>query len=136
MLALDLGEQGLGELGSPEVGGHDEDGVGAHDGCPVPVGHPALVEEGEQRGEDVGVRLLDLVEQHHGGRILAERVGQRPAALVADEAGRRADELGHVDAVLVLAHVDPDDFGARLFFALSDLLNHIRQRFRQLSFTF
>ena len=60
----------------------------------------------EQHVEHVRVRLLDLVEQDHGVRTAADRLGQLAALLVADVAGRRADQPGHRVLLAVLAHVD------------------------------
>ena len=53
------------------------------------------------------MRLLDLVEQEHGVRAAAHGLGQLPAFLVADVAGRRADEPGDRVPLLVLGHVEP-----------------------------
>ena len=47
-----------------EVRGHDDHGVAEVDRAPLPVGQPPVVEHLQQRVEDVGVGLLDLVEQH------------------------------------------------------------------------
>ena len=38
---------------------------------PLTVGQPPVVEHLQQHVEDVGVRLLDLVEQHDGSRAAA-----------------------------------------------------------------
>jgi hypothetical protein len=55
------------------------------------------------------VGLLDLVEQHDGVRTTPHRFGELTALLVADVAGRRADEPGNTVLLAVLAHVDPHD---------------------------
>src|SRR2546425_5220835 len=54
------------------------------------------------------MRLLDLVEQEHGVRLAPNRFGELPAFVVADIAGRRADEPGHGVLLHVLRHVDLD----------------------------
>ena len=54
------------------------------------------------------MRLLDLVEQHHRVRLATDRLGELAALLVADVAGRRADQPAHGVPLLVLAHVDAD----------------------------
>ena len=46
-----------------DVGGHDDDRVGEVDRPALAVGEPAVVEHLQQHVEDVGVGLLDLVEQ-------------------------------------------------------------------------
>jgi hypothetical protein len=38
------------------------------------------------------MRLLDLVEEHHGVRLAAHRLGELAALVIADVPGRRADE--------------------------------------------
>ena len=72
------------------------------------VGQPAVVEDLEQDVEDVRVRLLDLVEQEHRVRPPADRLGQLARLLVADVAGRSADEPGDRVPLLELAHVEAD----------------------------
>ena len=54
-----------------EVRGHDDDRVAEVDGAALAVRQPAVVEHLEERVEDVGVRLLDLVEEN-------DRVGPPP----------------------------------------------------------
>ena len=71
--------------------------------------HPALVEHLEEDLVHVGVRLLDLVEQHDAVRPAAHGLGQHAAFAVADVAGRRALERGDGVRLLELAHVDRDD---------------------------
>jgi hypothetical protein len=78
-------------------------------GAALAVGQPAVVEHLQQDVEDVRVRLLHLVEQHDGVRPAAHRLGQLAAGLVADVAGRRADQPGDRVLLAVLAHVDAGD---------------------------
>ena len=58
--------------------------------------------------EHVGVGLLDLVEQHHRVGAPAHRLGELAALVVADVAGRRADQARHRVLLHVLGHVDAD----------------------------
>ena len=60
------------------------------------------------------VRLLDLVEEHDGVRMLPHGVDEQPALLEPDVAGRRADQP--CDGVLlhVLAHVEADELVAEV----------------------
>ena len=53
------------------------------------------------------MRLLDLVEQHDLVRPATHGLGQLAALLVADVAGRSADEPRGRELLHVLAHVDP-----------------------------
>ena len=72
------------------------------------VGDPAVVEHLQQRVEDVGVGLLDLVEEHHGVRLAAHRLGELAALVVADVPGGRTDQPADRVPLLVLAHVEAD----------------------------
>ena len=75
-----------------DVRGHDQHGVLEVDRAALAVGEAAVVEHLEQDVEHVGVRLLDLVEQDDRVRPAAHRLGELAALVVADVAGRRADE--------------------------------------------
>ena len=58
---------------------------------------------------DVGVRFLDLVEEHHAVWTAPDRFGQDASLAVADVSGRRALERRDGVRLLELAHVDGDD---------------------------
>jgi hypothetical protein len=111
-------------------------------GVALAVGQPSVVEHLEQRVEHVRVRLLDLVEQHHGVRLAPDRLGELAALLIADVAGRRANQpgdrvpllvFGHVDRPCVMgvsrclagADMDPAEVDARS--DIQDLEEHLRQ---------
>ena len=68
-----------------------------------------LVEELQQRVEDLGVGLLDLVQKHHGIGLPPHGLGQLPALAVADVSRRRADQAGDVVLFGVFAHVEADE---------------------------
>ena len=72
------------------------------------VGEPAVVEDLQQQVEDVGMGLLDLVEQQHRVGAAPHGLGEVAAFLVAHVAGRRPDEPGHRVPLLELAHVHAD----------------------------
>ena len=95
-------------LGRADVRGHDQDGVAEVDRAALAVGEAAVVEHLQQHVEDLAVRLLDLVEQDDRVRAPAHGLGQLAALVVADVAGRRADQARHRVPLLVLGHVDPD----------------------------
>ena len=69
---------------------------------------PAVVEDLEQDVEDVGMGLLDLIEQDDLVGPPPDRLGQLAAFVVADVAGRCADQSRDRELLHVLAHVDPD----------------------------
>ena len=75
-----------------DVRGHDQHRVLEVHGAALAVGQAAVVDHLEQRVEDVGVGLLDLVEQHDRVGPAADGLGELAALLVADVAGRRADQ--------------------------------------------
>src|SRR3546814_13901331 len=58
---------------------------------------------------DVGVRLLDLVEEHDAVGLAPDGLGQHAALAVADIAGRRTLQGRDGMRFLELAHVDGDD---------------------------
>ena len=75
-----------------DVRRHDQDRVAEVDVAAERVGQPALLHDLEEHVEDVGVRLLDLVESTTAVRTAAHLLGELAALLVADVARRRADE--------------------------------------------
>lgn len=91
-----------------DIRGHDEDCVAEIDRASRSVGQAPLVEELQQRVEDLRVRLLDLVEQHDGVGLAAYRFGELPALAVADISGGRSDQPGDVVFLGVFRHVDAD----------------------------
>src|SRR3989442_15967736 len=52
-----------------EVAGHDDDRVAEVDAAALRIGEAALIEDLQKHVEDLGVRLLDLVEQDHAVRL-------------------------------------------------------------------
>ena len=56
---------GLQHVLRARVGGEDDDGVLEVDDAALPAGGAAVVEDLQQHVEDVGVRLVHLVEEHH-----------------------------------------------------------------------
>ncbi|CRQ41885.1 hypothetical protein PAERUG_E5_London_17_VIM_2_12_12_02907 [Pseudomonas aeruginosa] len=90
-----------------QVRGEHDQRLGEVHAIAAPGGEHAVVEDLQELVEDPGVGFLDLVEEHHAEGFFADRVGQFAADVVADVAGRRADqalvgmlgaELGHVEA--------------------------------------
>ena len=90
-----------------DVRGHDDHRVAKVDGAALAVRQASVVEQLQQHVEDLGVRLLDLVEEDDGVRPAAHGLRQLPALLVADVAGRRAQEPGDRMSLLVFRHVEP-----------------------------
>ena len=78
----------LGHVAATEVGRHDDDGVLEVDHATLSIGEPALFEHLQQRVEDVGVGLLDLVKKHDRERTATHLLSELPALFISDVAGR------------------------------------------------
>src|SRR6266511_4060050 len=74
---------------------HDDDRIAEVDRAAVAIGEPTVLEDLQQRVEDLGVRLFDLVEQDHLVRPTPHRLGQLTALVEADVAWRRAEQSTH-----------------------------------------
>jgi membrane-bound lytic murein transglycosylase D len=81
-----------------EVRRHHDHGVLEVDRATLAVGQAAVVEHLQQDVEDVGLRLLDLVEQRARCRACAHRLGQVAALVVADVARRARRSFGRPSA--------------------------------------
>ena len=99
----------LAKVGGTEVRGHDQHGVLEVDRAALRVGQAAVFEDLQQRVEDVGVGLFDLVEEHDGERLATNGFGELTALFVTDVARRRADEAAHRVLLHVLGHVELDE---------------------------
>ena len=73
------------------------------------IREPALLQDLEKDVEHVGMRLLDLVEEHDRVRPAAHRLGELAALVVAHVSRRRADELGDGVPLHELGHVEGDE---------------------------
>ena len=93
----------------PDVGREEDDGVAEVDRLTLAVGQDAVVEQLEHEVEDVPMRLLHLVEEHHRVGSPPHGVRQLAALLEAHVARRGADELGHGVLLHVLGHVEAHD---------------------------
>ena len=100
---------GLAQVGRAEVRRHDQHGVLEVDRATLGVGQAAVLEDLQQRVEHVGVRLLDLVEEHDGERLAPHGLGELAALFVPDVAGGRADQPADGVLLHVLGHVELDE---------------------------
>ena len=91
-----------------DVRRHDDDRVLEVDTIAETVGEVAVFEHLQQDVEDVGMRLLDFVEQHDRVRVPLHLLGELTALFVPDIAGRRADQLRDRVLLHVLRHVEAD----------------------------
>ena len=97
----------LDEAGA-DVRGHDDDRVLEIDPVAEAVGQMAVLEHLQQDVEQIGMRLLDLVEQHDRVGIPLHLLGELPALFVPDVSRRRANQLRDRVLLHVLGHVEAD----------------------------
>ena len=98
----------LAQVGGPEVRRHDQHGVLEVDRATLGVGQAAVLEDLQQRVEHVGVRLLDLVEEHDRERLAPHGLGELATLFVAHVARGRADQSADRVLLHVLGHVELD----------------------------
>src|ERR671921_1181390 len=96
------------EVLAAHIRGHDDDRVLEVDSPALGIGQPSVVEHLKQRVEDVGMGLLDLVEEDDAVGTAPHLLRELSGLLVADVAGRGADEPGDGVGLLKLGHVYPD----------------------------
>src|SRR5271165_4080839 len=109
LLGLEAQAGALHKMARSDVGGHDDDGVLEVHRVAQTVGELAIFKHLQKDVEQVRVRLLNFVEQHHRVRRSLHTLGQLAALFVANVSRRRADQLG--DRVLLheLGHVKADE---------------------------
>ena len=99
-------DDALADVAGAGVARHDEDDVAEVGLAALVVGEGRVVHDLQEDIVDVGMGLLDLVEEDDGVGRLADGVGEEAALLVAHVAGGRADEAGDRVLLLVLGHVE------------------------------
>ncbi len=97
------------EVARADVAGHEQDDVAEVRRLAVVVRQFAVIHDLEEHVEDVGVGLLDLVEEEDRVRRLRDGVGQETALVEADVPRRRADEARDGVPFHVLAHVEAEE---------------------------
>ena len=71
------------------------------------IGQLAVVHDLKQDIEQVGMRLLDLVQQKHAMRVLVDGIGQQAALIVSNIARRRTDQARDAVTLHIFGHVEP-----------------------------
>ena len=99
------------QLASADIGGHDDDSVLEVHLATQAVGQLSVVEYLQKDVEDIGMSLLNLVEQDDGVGLAPNLLGQLSALLVADVSRRRTDETRDGEFLHILAHIDADHVG-------------------------
>ena len=90
------------------VRGHDDDGVLEVAGASLVVGQAAVFEHLEEDVEDVGVCLLDFVEEDDGVGFAADGLGELSGLVVTHISRRCPNKAADAVALLVFGHVDTD----------------------------
>ena len=98
----------LGNQVGAQVAGHHDDGVAKVYFATFGVAQVAVVEDLEQDVEDLGVGLLDLVQQDTAVTLATHPFCKLATIIVAHVSRRGANEPGHSMPLLELRHVQPD----------------------------
>ena len=85
-------DEALADVAGSRVARHDEDDIAEVGLAALVVGEGRVVHDLQEDVVDIGVGLLDLVEEDDRVGRLADRVGEEAPLLVAHVARRRADE--------------------------------------------
>ena len=96
----------LRNLARTDVRRHDDDRVAEVDSAALRIGQAPFLENLQQDIEDVGMRLLDLVEEHDRVRLLAHRLRELAALVKADVARGRTHQTAHAVLLHVLGHIE------------------------------
>ena len=89
-----------------DVAREDQHRVGEVHCAALSIGDAPVIEDLQHHVEDIGVRLLHLVEEDHGIGPAPDGFGELSAFLVADIARRRTDQAADGVLLHVLGHVD------------------------------
>jgi hypothetical protein len=87
------------------------------------IGEVTLFHDLQQQVERLRMRLLDLVKDDDGVGAAADRFRQLAGIFIANVAGRRTDEPGHVVPLHELRHVE---LHQRLFAAEEEASQRLR----------
>ncbi|CNI75476.1 Protein of uncharacterised function (DUF3170) [Yersinia similis] len=120
--------QQLHEVITAQIGRHQDHGVTKINFAPFAVAHKAPVKYLIEQVNNIGVRFLNFIKQHHAVRAFAHRFSQNAALTVTDIARRRTFQLRNGVRLLIFGHVDGD----QRFLATEQ---RIGQRQRGLGFT-
>jgi len=90
------------------IGGHDDDRVAEIDRSALAVGQASVFQDLEQGIEDIRMGFFNFVKQDDRIGAAADFLRQLAAFFVTHIAWRRTNQLGHVEFLHVLGHIDPD----------------------------
>ena len=84
------------------IAGHDDEAVFEVDRPAVTIGQAPVVQKLEQTVEDLGMRLLDLIQEDNPVGSPPDCLSKLAPFLVANVAGRGSNEAGYSMPLLVL----------------------------------
>src|SRR5688572_23620833 len=96
----------LENVGAPNVRSHDDDRVPEIHRSSLGVREPSVVQNLEQNVEDIGMRFLDLVEEHYRIGAPADGFSELATFLESNVARWSTYEAGNSMLLHVLGHVD------------------------------
>ncbi len=105
---VEAGVRGLGDVSRTQIGGQDDDGVLEVHLASLSIRQMTVVKHLQQRVENVGMGLFDLIEQHHGERLAAHLLGELAALLVTDVSRRSAEQARRRVLLGEFRHVHAD----------------------------
>src|SRR5205807_7213930 len=82
------------QKGRADVRSHDDDGVAEVYRASLGIGQLAVLKNLEQHVEDIGVSLLDFVEQDHTVGLAADCLSELSTLFIANISGRGTNEAG------------------------------------------
>ena len=95
-------------LPCPGITRHDDDRVPEAHRMAQVVAQLAFLEHLQEQVKDVGMRLLNLVQQDNRVRTLPNLLGQRTALIIADITGRSSHKAGGCMLFHEIAHINTD----------------------------
>src|ERR1044072_8258663 len=94
------------------VGSHDQDDIPEVSLLAIVIRQGCMIHHLQQDVEEIGVRLLNLVQHQHGVRSLVHGISQQTALVEPDIPRGRSDEARDSMAFRILAHVVAKKFDA------------------------
>ena len=99
-------------LEGSRVCGHDDNDVTEIGLAAVVVRQRAMIHDLQQQIEDIGMRLLDFIEQQHAMWMLGDGFGEQTALVKPHVTRRRTDEARDRVALHIFRHVEAHEFHA------------------------
>src|SRR5262249_2322004 len=95
---------------------------------PLGILQDTLIEDLVEQLQDIGMCLLNLIQQHYAVRFAPDSLGEDTAFAIANIAGWRSLQAGDSVGFLILGHIDAHQI-------MLAPIEDIRQRQRRLSLT-